>query len=165
MKAIELHEPDPRWPAQFEVERARITAALADTAIRIEHVGSTSVPGLAAKPVIDIDLVVPDTTDEGAYLPQLLAAGYTFRIREPDWYEHRLLKGTDPAVNLHVFPVGCPEIERMIAFRDRLRADAADRELYERTKRALATRRWPRIQDYADAKSDVVADIMSRAQR
>ncbi len=164
METVELHEPDPRWPGRFEVERTRIVAALGDLAVHVEHVGSTSVPGLAAKPVIDIVLVVADTTDEAAYLPKLLSAGYRFRIREPDWYQHRLLKGTDPPVNLHILSAGCPEIGRMIAFRDRLRADATDREQYEGMKRTLATRGWSRVQNYADAKSEVVADIMSRAQ-
>ena len=106
--------------------------------LQLDHVGSTSVPGLAAKPLIDINLVVADTTDEGAYVPKLEASGYVLRVREPDWYEHRMLRGHDPPVNLHVFPPGCEEVERMLVFRDRLRSNAEDRELYERTKRELA---------------------------
>jgi GrpB-like predicted nucleotidyltransferase (UPF0157 family) len=66
-------------------------------------------------------------------------------------------------VNLHVFPHGCDEVRRMLAFRDRLRRNGGDRQLYEDTKRSLAGRTWDRVQDYADAKSDVVADIMGRA--
>ena len=128
-----------------------------------EHAGSTSVPGLAAKPVIDIVLAVPDSSDEGAYVPALEAAGYVLRIREPDWYEHRLFKGPDTNVNVHVFYEGCEEIARMLAFRDHMRVNDADRELYERTKRELAAREWEFVQDYADAKTDVVKEIVARA--
>src|SRR5690349_13612520 len=97
---------DPEWPRLFEREAERIRAALGETALILEHVGSTSVPGLAAKPRIDILLVVPDSTDESAYVPQLEAAGYTLRVREPDWYQHRFFWGPDTAVNLHVFSQG-----------------------------------------------------------
>ena len=100
---------------------------------------------------------------EPAYLPALEAAGYELVIREPDWYEHRCLKGPDTKVNLHVYPAGCPEVERNLAFRDRLRADAADRDLYARTKRELATRPWTYVQQYADAKTEVITEILRRA--
>ena len=161
---VVLVEYDPEWPELYRREEVKIRAALGERALRIEHAGSTSVPRLAAKPVIDVILEVADTTDEDAYVPALQAAGYTFRLREPDWFEHRLLKGTDPAVNLHVFPAGCPEIERMLAFRDHLRASDTDRELYLRTKRELAGRTWKTVQDYADAKTGVVTEIMERAR-
>jgi GrpB-like predicted nucleotidyltransferase (UPF0157 family) len=161
---IYLAEYDPEWPLLFHREEARIRKALGDRAVRIEHVGSTSVPGLAAKPVIDICLVVPDTTDEAAYVPALEAAGYVLWIREPEWFEHRLFKGPDTNVNLHVYPEGCVEIERYVLFRDRLRTDAAERELYLRTKRELAARTWKYVQNYADAKSEVVEAIIARAR-
>ncbi len=160
---VELVPYDPEWPRLYEREAARIRDALGDTLIRVEHTGSTSVPGLAAKPVIDITLVVPDSADEAAYAPQLEAAGYVLRIREPDWYEHRLFKGPDTNTNVHTFSAGSPEIERMVAFRDWLRSNEADRELYERTKRELASRRWQYVQHYADAKTEVVEQIMVRA--
>jgi GrpB-like predicted nucleotidyltransferase (UPF0157 family) len=137
--------------------------ALAEAALELHHAGSTSVPGLAAKPVIDIVLVVADSADEASYVPGLEATGWTLRVREPDWFEHRCLKTFDPASNLHVFTAGCDEVGRMLAFRDHLRADAADRRLYEETKRTLAAERWAVMQDYADAKSEVVAVIMQRA--
>jgi GrpB-like predicted nucleotidyltransferase (UPF0157 family) len=136
---------------------------LGRTAIKVEHVGSTSVPLLAAKPVIDIVLTVPDSSDEAAFVPALEAAGYVLRIREQAWFEHRLFKGPDTNVQVHVFTDGSPEVDRMERFRDRLRVDRGDRELYERTKRELAARTWYYVQHYANAKSDVVADIMSRA--
>jgi GrpB-like predicted nucleotidyltransferase (UPF0157 family) len=147
----------------YEREERRIRAALGNRAVLIEHAGSTSVPGLAAKPKIDIVLAVPDTADEAAYVPALEGAGYVLRIREPEWYEHRLFKGPDTDINLHVFSVGCEEIERMLRFRDHLRTNEADRQLYERTKRDLAQRDWQYSQHYADAKTAVVQEILARA--
>jgi len=160
---ITLSPYDPAWPAQFEAEAARIRAALGAEVLQLEHTGSTSVPGLAAKPIIDIALVVPDSADEGAYVPALEAAGYQLAIREPGWFEHRLLRGSNPSVNLHTFSRGCPEVERMVRFRDWLRTHDPDRELYERTKRELAAREWGYVQDYADAKGEVVEAILARA--
>ncbi len=160
---IRIVDYDPEWPRLFDREERRIRAALAERALRVEHVGSTSVPGLAAKPIIDILLAVADSADEASYLPALESAGYRLRIREPGWYEHRVLKGPDTDVNLHVFTLGCPEIERMIRFRDHLRRSEADRRLYERTKRDLARREWKYTQHYADAKTAVVEEIIARA--
>jgi GrpB-like predicted nucleotidyltransferase (UPF0157 family) len=160
---IELAEYDPEWPHLFEREAARIRSALGPKALQIEHVGSTSVPGLAAKPVIDIDLVVADSSDEAAYVPELEAAGYVLTIREPDWFEHRLFKGPDTNVNVHTFSEGCDEVERMPAFRDWLRTHDDDRNLYLAKKRELAAREWRYVQNYADAKSEVVREINLRA--
>jgi GrpB-like predicted nucleotidyltransferase (UPF0157 family) len=162
---IALAEYDPQWPALFEREAKRIRGALADRALLVEHVGSTAVPQLAAKPRIDIVLVVADSSDERAYVPALEAAGYVLRIREPDWYEHRMLNGPDTPVNLHVFSTGCNETERMLSFRDHLRRHEPDRLLYERTKRDLAARTWKFTQHYADAKTEVVEEIIARASR
>lgn len=161
--AIFLREYDAAWPALFEREAERIRGALGGKALQIHHVGSTAVSGLCAKPVIDMLLVVTDASDEPGYLPELAAAGYTLRIREPDWFEHRLLKGPDIDVNLHVFSEGCPETLRMLRFRDWLREHEDDRRLYAEAKRALARQTWKHIQNYADAKSAVVAEIMERA--
>lgn len=161
---VELAEYDPEWPQLFAREEARIRGALGERVVLLEHVGSTSVPGLAAKPRIDILLAVPDSADEAAYVPALEAAGYALRIREPDWHEHRVLKGPDTDVNLHVFSPGSPELERMLLFRDRLRADEADRDLYARTKRELARQEWKYVQNYADAKTAVVEEILTRAR-
>lgn len=155
---------DPEWPHLFAREAARIRAALGERVLLLEHAGSTSVPGLAAKPRIDIVLAVADSADESSYVPALQAAGYVLRIREPDWYEHRVLKGPDTDVNLHVFSQGCPEIERMLLFRDWLRRNEPDRQLYERTKRELARQNWKYTQNYADAKTTVVQEIIARAQ-
>jgi len=160
-----LVEPDPTWPAEYVRQEARVRSALGEVAVAVHHAGSTSVPGLAAKPVIDMVLVVPDASHEEAYVRALTDAGYAFSHREPEWYEHRMFRARTPRVNLHVFGEGCEEVDRMLAFRDHLRRHEADRATYERTKRALAARSWDRVQDYADAKSDVVADIMTRALR
>ena len=160
---IELVDYDPAWPGLFEREAERIRAALGEHVVLLEHTGSTSVPGLAAKPIIDMTLAVPDSSDEESYAPALEAAGYVLRIREPDWHEHRVFKGPDTNVNLHVFSDGCPEIDRMLRFRDWLRTDEADRELYEQTKRKLAAREWTYVQDYADAKTAVIEEIIARA--
>jgi GrpB-like predicted nucleotidyltransferase (UPF0157 family) len=162
---IELAEYAPEWPHLFEREAHRVRSALGDRVLLLEHVGSTSVPELAAKPRIDMLLVVEDSADEAAYVPDLEAAGYVLRIREPDWYEHRMLIGPDTDVNLHVFSQGCEEIDRMLLFRDWLRNNDSDRQLYEDTKRALAAKNWTYTQNYADAKTAVVEEIMSRARR
>jgi GrpB-like predicted nucleotidyltransferase (UPF0157 family) len=160
---IQIVEYDPRWPDLFRREGDRIRATLGDCARLIEHVGSTSVPGLPAKPVIDIVLVVVNSADEAAYVPPLEAAGYVLRIREADWFEHRMFNGPDTDVNLHVFSAGCREIDRMLRFRDWLRQHTADRDLYARTKRALAKEDWKYVQNYADAKTAVVEEILGRA--
>jgi len=160
---IVIAEYDPEWPRWFEQAGERIREALGDKVLRLDHVGSTAVPGLPAKPLIDINLVVDDTTDEDAYVPPLEAIGYELRVREPDWYQHRLLRGHDPPVNLHVFPPNCEELPRMLLFRDHLRENEADRELYARTKRELAAQEWKYVQNYADAKTAVVQEILSRA--
>src|SRR6266545_867961 len=109
---IVLVDYDAAWPALFEREAERVRAVLGDRVLRIEHAGSTSVPGLCAKPIVDIVLVVADAADEPAYVPRLEAAGYVLRIREPDWFEHRLFKGPDTNVNLHVLPRGREERSR-----------------------------------------------------
>lgn len=160
---LEVVDYDPAWPALFDREAAKVRDALGRSALAVEHVGSTSVPGLAAKPVIDINLTVTHSADEAAYAPALEAAGYRLIVREPDWFEHRMFKGAAPAVNLHVFSPGCPELDRMRALRDWLRRSPDDVALYGSAKRQLAERDWAFVQDYADAKSEVVGDILGRA--
>jgi GrpB-like predicted nucleotidyltransferase (UPF0157 family) len=161
---IELAPYDDAWPSQFEAEARRIRAALGGRALRLEHVGSTSVPGLAAKPILDLVLEVADSVDEPAYVQALEAAGYVLRIREPGWFEHRMFRGEAPRVNLHVYSAGCEEVGRMLLFRDRLRASGEDRAHYEAAKRRLAAADWRFVQNYADAKSGIVAEIMARAE-
>jgi GrpB-like predicted nucleotidyltransferase (UPF0157 family) len=162
--AIAIVEYDPRWPELFAREAGRVRSVLGSLALRIEHAGSTAVPGLAAKPVIDLVLVVADSAREDAYAPALEAAGYVLRIREAEWHEHRMFKGPDTDINLHVFSSGCTEVDRMVAFRDWLRSHAADRDLYARTKLDLARHEWTYVQNYADAKTAVIEEIMARAR-
>jgi GrpB-like predicted nucleotidyltransferase (UPF0157 family) len=160
---IALSPYDPQWPSRFAALAGDIRDALGERVLTLEHVGSTSVPGLCAKPVIDIILAVADSGDEASYVPALEALGYVLKIREPDWFEHRLLKTPNAGVNLHVFGQGCEEIARMLAFRDWLRTHDDDRALYARTKQELAARTWKYMQSYADAKSEVVSVILARA--
>lgn len=142
-----------------------IVGALGPKTLLLEHVGSTSVPGLAAKPIIDIVVMVEDSSNEDAYLPPLLASGYVLRVREPDWHQHRMLRTPELDVHVHIFSSGCAEVTRMIAFRDRLRSDGEDRHRYEALKRELSKRDWPNMNDYARAKTEMVEEVIARALR
>ncbi|HEX2081662.1 MAG TPA: GrpB family protein [Longimicrobium sp.] len=163
-REITIADYDPAWPKKFERHARIIAGALGAAALGIEHVGSTAVPGLAAKPIIDILVVVPDSADEPAYLPRLQAAGYVLRVREPDWHEHRMLRTPEEDVHVHVLSAGCPEIRRYLTFRDRLRRTPADRRRYEETKRELAARAWSDMNEYANAKTEVVESILAAAE-
>lgn len=163
-RALKVVEYDPDWPEKFATRARVIAEALGGTALRIEHVGSTSVPGLAAKPIIDILVVVPDAATESAYLPQLTAAGYVLRVREPDWHEHRMFRTPERDVHVHVYSAGCKEIERNLTFRDRLRRHTEDRRRYEQTKRALAAQEWSDMNAYAEAKTEVIESIIAASQ-
>lgn len=158
---------DPAWPQMYAREEERIRTALGDRALQVEHVGSTSVPGLIAKPCIDILLVVADAGDDSAYAPDLARAGYVLRISEDidGWGPHRVFKGSEINLNLHVLSDGSSEIHQFIAFRNWLRSHPEDRERYAGAKRELAARHWGCMQDYADAKDDVVNEIKIRMQQ
>jgi GrpB-like predicted nucleotidyltransferase (UPF0157 family) len=162
---IYLAPYDPAWPSLFTQLAQQIYEPLGGAILLLQHVGSTSVPGLSAKPIIDMVLAVADSRDESSYVKPLEEKGYTLRIREPEWYEHRLLKPPEVPGNLHVFSAGCQEIDQMVLFRDWLRNHVDDRLLYEDTKRELAARTWKYTQNYADAKSAVVQEILARARR
>ena len=161
---IKLLDYDPDWPKKFQTHAGRIIEALGDSALRTEHIGSTSVPGLAAKPIIDILVEVQDSADESAYLPQLEAAGYRLRVREPDWNEHRMFRTPERDVHVHVYSTGCPEMERNLVFRDRLRRNIEDRNRYEQVKRKLAEKEWSDMNEYAEAKTEVIESIIASAQ-
>ena len=160
---IRLEAYDPDWAAQYAQAAVRIRSGLGGKVLLLEHVGSTSVPGLAAKPIIDMVLAVAASEDEDAYVPELERAGFSLRAREPDWFAHRFFHARSDrmAFNLHVFSSDCEEIDRMLAFRDRLRSTPADRQRYEDVKRELAARTWKHVQNYADAKSDIVREILA----
>jgi GrpB-like predicted nucleotidyltransferase (UPF0157 family) len=158
---VELHDYDRRWPAAYLDHRRRIRDALTAAGIGVEHIGSTSVPGLAAKPIIDIVVTVDDITAEEDYLEPLLAAGYVLRVREPG---HRLVRTPERDVHVHLFEHDHPAVDEYLLLRDHLRADAEDRALYENTKRTLLDRRWDDMNAYADAKTDVILAIKERAR-
>ena len=162
---VELQESDPSWATLYSREEGRIRSVLGAKALVVEHVGSTSVPGLAAKPIIDVVLSVADSSDEESYVPALEAEGYVLTVREEAWFEHRMFKGPDTNLNLHVFSHGATEVDRMVTFRDHLRTNTDDRKHYEDVKRQLASQHWKFVQNYADAKSQIVAEIMDRALR
>lgn len=159
---IVVVDPEPGWPDAAAVESANIADALGDLVVRIEHVGSTSVPGLPAKPILDIDVQVPDSSDEDAYVPALTRAGYVHVLREPWWNGHRMLVRADGGVNLHVFQAGSPEPLRHLLFRDWLRTHDADRDLYAAAKRRLAVETADDPDSYNLDKNAVIDDIYTR---
>ena len=164
-QTIVLKPYDENWPVLFEREKQRISTILKDKALMIEHIGSTSVPGLIAKPIIDILLVVEDAGKEEDYVVDLVSHGYILRIKEPDFENHHMFLGPDTDIHLHVFSQGSKEIEKYLFFRNYLRAHQEARELYANTKKTLAKKKWKYVQNYADAKSDVVQQIMDAARK
>ena len=161
-QSIVIEDYDPAWAGQFAAVGARLSQALGDQVIGIEHVGSTSVPGLAAKPIIDIDLSIEDTAEESRYLPALEGLGYRLVLREPWWHGHRMLVSRAEDVNLHVWPRGAPEPVRHRLFRDWLCSHPEDLELYATTKRRLARDTEPQPEDYSLAKNEVIDAIYAR---
>ena len=160
---IRIVDYDPAWPVRYEGYARTITTVLGRTLHRLEHIGSTAVPGLAAKPIVDILALVDDSANEASYLPQLEAAGYQLRVREPAFEEHRMLRTTTRDMHLHVFSRGAREAARQLAFRDWLRTHPDDRLRYEARKRQLATHAWPDMNAYADAKTGVIEAILALA--
>ncbi len=156
---------DATWPTHFDLHAARVTEALGARALRIAHIGSTSVPGLAAKPIVDMLLVVRDSANEHDYLPELQEAGYVLRVREPRFHEHRMLRTREKNLHLHVYSEGSGEIDRYLLLRGLLRTDAAARTLYETEKRRLARLGcWPSMDDYAKAKTEVIESLIRTAR-
>lgn len=158
---ISIADYDRRWPARFRELAQRIRQALGERAVGIEHIGSTSVPGLAAKPIIDMLLTVEDVDDEAAYLPPLESIGLRLRVREP---RHRMLRKPERDVHLHVYEQDRPEVRDYLDLRDWLRVDARDRERYAAEKRSLAQRAWHDMNHYADAKTSIISEILGRAR-
>ena len=160
-REILIADYDAGWPEKYRAHARRISESLGAAALQIEHIGSTSVPGLAAKPIIDMLLVVADSADESCYLPKLAALGYELRVREPDFHEHRMFRTPERDVHVHVLSIGSTEIDRYLTFRDRLRANPGCRRLYEAEKRRLAARPWPDMNAYADAKTECIERILA----
>jgi GrpB-like predicted nucleotidyltransferase (UPF0157 family) len=165
---IRVDEYDDEWPLRFADADRLIRGVLGDRVLELHHVGSTAVPGLPAKPFVDADLVVADPADEASYIPELVAAGFSHRIREPWWHEHRLLVQPEPRVTLHVFGPDCPEVIRHLMFRDWLREHADERERYAAAKRSAATAtnaEGGHGMDYNARKQAVVRGIYDRMFR
>jgi GrpB-like predicted nucleotidyltransferase (UPF0157 family) len=158
---IVIADYDPGWPERFELHRDRVKQALGDTAKTIEHIGSTAVPGLAAKPIIDMLVTLEDPDDEVAIARALERAGYEPRVREPG---HRMLRTPERDVHVHIWASEDPEADRYLRFRDRLRASEPDRQAYEQLKRELATREWSDMNEYAAAKGSLIEAILARAR-
>lgn len=159
---VEVVPYDPRWPAAYARLRDRLVAALGERLLAVGHIGSTSVPGLAAKPVVDVDVTVADSADEASWLPDLEAAGLVLAVREPAWEQHRCLRGTDPTANVHVWSPGAQEPQRHVLLRDRLRTHATERDAYGRLKQEVAARGLD-VVAYGDAKAGWVYDLYERA--
>jgi GrpB-like predicted nucleotidyltransferase (UPF0157 family) len=160
-RPIVIDDYDESWPHLFERQRARIASALGHVARRIEHIGSTSVPGLAAKPIIDILVAIDDVENEQSYVPALEASGYVLRIRE---LGHLMLRTPDVSVHVHVWTTGSDQERRLLLFRDWLRCSREDRNAYERFKRQLSRRDWADRSYYARAKGPLIAEIVGRAE-
>lgn len=159
-RSIVISDYDPRWNDRFAEERGRLLSALGSAARRIEHIGSTAVPGLAAKAIVDVLVTVEDADDEAAFRSALEVQGYQLRVREPG---HRMFRTAEREVHIHVWADSDPEVERYLRFRDRLRASSEDRAVYEQLKRELAQRDWPDMNHYADAKGGLIREILGRA--
>ncbi|MGW6131165.1 GrpB family protein [Cellulomonas sp. NPDC055163] len=166
---ITVTDHDPAWADAAAVLADRVRRALADGVLALEHVGSTSVPGLAAKPIIDLDLTVTDSTDEAAYVPALEAEGFTLVLRERAWHEHRVLVHAGPRANLHVWSPDSPEAVRHRLLRDWLREHPEDRAAYAAAKHAAADRLRAdgggSGMDYNELKAPVVREILDRVFR
>ncbi|SKB05885.1 GrpB family protein [Aeromicrobium choanae] len=159
---LTIAEPDPRWVEDFERLRSRIVDAIGATALLVEHVGSTSVPDLPAKPIVDVSVIVPDADDEAAYVPALESAGLVLAVREPWWEGHRMLRSAEPRANVHVFGPAAQEPARQRIFRDWLRAHPADRRRYAEAKRA-ASAAGGHVMEYNAHKQQVLREILVRA--
>ena len=163
---IELTNPDPEWPRRYDDLAGRIRAALGWRMLQLEHVGSTAVPGLAAKPVIDIDLTVADPDREQDYIPALETMGFQLVIREPWSYGHRALVTDEPRCNLHVFGFDSPEPVRHRIFRDWLRGNPAERDRYAAAKlqaASAANAAREHVMQYNARKQQVIREIYHRA--
>ncbi len=160
-RAVVVVDYRDEWPQMYRELAGKVRAAVGSTALAVEHIGSTSVPGLAAKPIIDMLLVVPDVAAEADYLPALESVGLVLRVREPN---HRMVRTPARDVHLHIYQAGAPEIADYLDLRDWLRVSAEDRELYASVKKDLARQEWPDMNYYAEAKDEVVATVLAHAR-
>ena len=162
-RVIEIISYDDSWPIKYAEHENIIKETLSNIIVSIEHIGSTSVPRLSAKPIIDILLVVKDSSNEDEYLNKMESAGYQLRVREPDFHEHRMFRTVDRDVHIHVSSSGSTEIERYIVFRNRLRKNEFERDNYEKLKLKLAKNQWENMNEYAEAKTEIIERIIASA--
>lgn len=159
---VRLVEYDADWPARFERIRENLVGALGATARTVEHVGSTAIPGMVAKPIIDVLMTVDDVEDQARYLPVIEELGYELRVREDG---HRMFRPASRDVHVHVCAEGSPKHRDYLLLRDWLRRSPDDRAAYARLKRELAAEAWPDVNYYAQAKGPVISEILERARR
>ena len=161
---VEVVDYDPRWPKLFERMRKRLAKELGAAAVRIDHVGSTAVPGLAAKPVIDIQVSVPDVEDEGAYVAAIERCGQALRYREKGHRYFRPPPGRKRTYQVHVCSAGSQWERDHLLFRDFLRAHADEARRYEAMKYDVAGHhRGDRI-GYNDAKGPLIQELTAAAE-
>lgn len=160
-REIAIVEHDPAWSRRFGEIRGPLVEELAGVAVRVEHVGSTAVPGLAAKPIVDVQIAVEQADREELFGPGLARLGYEPRVREPG---HRMFRTPARDVHVHVWQAGSDDERRHLLLRDWLRRTPADRDRYEHVKRELARHDWADMNAYADAKTAVIAEILGRAE-
>lgn len=160
---IEVVDYDDTWPNQFERWRQVLHVALGDVAVRIEHVGSTSVPGLAAKPIIDVQISVADLEAEAGYVPPIEAVGLQLRSRDEMHRYFRPFRGAPRDVHVHVCRATSTWEREHLFFRDHLRHRANARDAYSHTKRAAAARWADDGFAYTDAKIEVIKQIIAAA--
>ena len=162
-RVIEIVPYRSDWPLQFKRHAERIKTALGEKALRIEHIGSTSVNGLAAKPIVDILLTIADPSAEDRYFPDMLTLGCELRVREPHFDEHRMFRTPTRDVHIHIFAPASGEVQRYLVFRDFLRSNPEVRDAYAALKRELSTRDWEDMDEYADAKSPFFEGVIKLA--
>lgn len=160
-REIQLVPYDPSWPEKFKSEQQKITTALGARALRVDHIGSTSIRGLIAKPIIDIQLSVDDPDNEGEYLPELEQQGYVLRLRQKG---HRMVRTPELDFQVHICKTGSDWERRHLLFRDWLRHDKDDRRAYADLKERLAKQDWETMNHYADAKGKVIRELTKRAE-
>ncbi|WP_209008818.1 GrpB family protein [Pseudovibrio japonicus] len=164
-REIKIERYNPRWPEIYEVHKEKVSKAFSGIEHRTEHIGSTSVNGLAAKPIVDMLVVISDPGNEKLYREAMENQGYQLRVREPDFDEHRMFRTFEQDVHIHVFPEGSKEVERYLLFRDHLRRHADVRSGYEALKRKQSEKNWSDMNAYAEAKTEFIETIICEAKR
>ena len=160
-REIKIVPYDKNWPLRYKTEKKKIEKAIASQEHHIEHVGSTSIEGLPAKPIIDIQVSIQDPNDESSFVPALEEQGYILRVREEG---HRMMRTSKLDVHIHICQIGSDWERRHLLFRDWLRHNETDRKAYGDLKEKLSKQSWETMNHYADAKGDLIQEITKRAE-